>query len=100
MWVPFEYVWPVAGKTLGERDPGVAHAVDFERGKVEVLGAQIADGNPIVRADVLHRRVEFGKVGGMRIGEASDEQANQTCNAGNPGNHGIHRILTRARIEL
>ena len=79
MRIPLKYVRPIAGKTLGERDPGVSHAVDFERGEVDVFGAQIADGDPIVCADFLHGRVEFGKVaGGTRIGEASDKHCNQT----------------------
>jgi hypothetical protein len=54
-----------------------------------------------VGADFLYRCIELGQTGGgARIAKAANKDGNETCNAGNPGRHGIHRILTRARLAL
>ena len=34
------------------------------------------------------------------LGTYTGKDGSKTCNTGNPGRHGIHRILTRTKLEL
>ncbi len=60
-----EGVRPLAGEALVQRAPGFAQAIDFERGQVDVAGAQVADGDPVMGLGRLDRGVEIGEIAGQ-----------------------------------
>ncbi len=76
---------PVSGEALLQGAPGVAQAVDLDRGEVDIAGAQVADSNPVMAFRLFHRGVEIGQIVGH--GRARHKSEREACSAGNTRQH-------------
>ena len=71
---------------LRQVGPGRPQLVDFERGEIDIAGAQITDGDPVVNGGCLDRHVEVGEIVGPD--GADEKQQGETGGACEADDHG------------
>ena len=87
----------VSGEALLQRAPSVAQAVDLNPGKVDIAGAQVADGYPVMTFRLFDRGVEIGQVVGHGKAVPGQEGKDENCGACNADQHGYS---TKCEIRI